>query len=180
VLHIEEIYNTHQEIRFRQYQFLYCLKNLLRMAKEPIESSKLAQVLMSMVKKNLTKATTYDIAKFLQIAHHPMAQSLIDAESKLLLTADIANRVTLYKAPIYLACTLFDPIPETARARTLLNKVATFTRATPTDLNVVVKRAFDMAIAKDEDLAEIGSHFYSRMMRKVSQAEANAEDKERR
>jgi len=106
-----------------------------------------------------------------------MAQTLIDAESKQLLTADIANRVTLYKAPVYLACTLYDPIPETARARTLLNKVASFTRATPTDLNVVVKRAFDMALAREEDVAEIGSHFYSRMMRKVTREEMNAQAK---
>lgn len=57
---------------------------------------------------------------------------------------------------------------EMARARVLLNKVATFERATPTDLNVIIQRAFELAEARNEDLAEIGSQFYSRMMRKIS------------
>jgi hypothetical protein len=130
-----------------------------------------------MVKTNLSNSTTHEVAKFLQIAHHLMGQQLIDNESKKLLTDDIANRVTLYKAPIYLACTLHDPIPETARARSLLNKAASFAKATPTDLNVVIKRSLVMALARGEDVAEIGSHFYSRMMRKVTREEEQASAK---
>lgn len=63
---------------------------------------------------------------------------------------------------------MHDEMLEMARARVLLNKVANFERATPNDLNVIIKRAFELAETRNEDLAEIGSHFYSRMMRKIS------------
>ena len=174
VLHLEEIYSKPQKTKFRQTHFLDCLSNILHMANTPIESPKLSLILSTMVKTNLQNSTTYDVAKFLQISHHSMGQKLIDSESKQLLTADVANRVTLYKAPIYLACTMHEPILETARARSLLNKVASFTRATPTDLNVVIKRSLELALQRGEDVAEIGSHFYSRMMRKVTREEEQA------
>ena len=81
----------------------------------------------------------------------------------------------LYKAPIYLACSLHDNIHEVVRARTLLNKVATFDMATPTDLNVIINQTYNLAKMRDEDLAEIGSHFYSRMMTKISKIEEDIE-----
>ena len=74
-----------------------------------------------------------------------MASELFDIQIKSTLALDLQNRVKLYKAPIYLACSLNDNIHEVVRARTLLNKVATFDMATPTDLNVIIKHTFKLA-----------------------------------
>ena len=80
------------------------------------------------------------------------------------------NRVTYYSAPAYFISNSYQnegTSYESVRARTLLNKVAGFQNATPQDLNVLIRRAFEVAEHREEDLAEIGSHIYSRMMRKI-------------
>lgn len=124
------------------------------------------------------KLSTIEVTRLLQIAHHPMAQNgLITDETKESLVQDPMNRVKLYKAPIFLACSVItqhnsDELAlESIRARSLLNKVAGFERATPTDLNIVLNQVLRLAITRDEDVAEIGSHFYSRMMKKISREE---------
>ena len=87
---------------------------------------------------------------------------------------DPKNRAKLYKAPIFLACSVIrspdtgDFILEQIKARSLLNKVASFERATPADLNVILNHAIKLAHNRSEDLAEVGSHFYARMMKKIS------------
>ena len=95
-----------------------------------------------MVRGNLHRSNTFEMARFLIIAHHPMAQNLVEPEIKQLLTNDPVERVTLYKAPVYLACSVHEGMAESTRARVLLNKVAGFEKATPTDLNCVINRAF--------------------------------------
>jgi len=90
-----------------------------------------------------------------------------------------AKRVTLFKAPIYLACTVHEPTSETFKARSLLHKVSGFNQATPTDLNVVLHQTLKLAHARNEDVSEIASHFYSRMMRKISRDEEATSAKRR-
>lgn len=113
----------------------------------PIESQKLADSLARRIKTNLFRTGSNEVAKFLEIAHHPMAQNLIDSELRKILEDDFVSRSRLFKAPIYLSCSLHEPTPEGVRARSLLNKVANFDFATPADLNVVIKRALELALA---------------------------------
>ena len=95
-----------------------------------------------MIKANLFRSNTYEIGRFLIIASHPMAKHLVEPEIKELLMNDPVERVTLYKAPIYLACSVHEGMEEKSRARVLLNKVANFEKAHPTDLNCIINRAF--------------------------------------
>ena len=53
----------------------------------------------------MEKLSTIEVTRLLQIAYHPMAQEgLVTNETKEALSEDPKNRVNLYKAPIYLAC----------------------------------------------------------------------------
>ena len=119
-----------------------------------------------MVKANISRYNSKEVARFISIAWHPNAKNLVEDEVKQLLQSDLVERVQIYKAPAYLIATAQEPVLETMRARTLLNKVVSFDRATPTDLNVIINQTLKLAVQREEDLAEIGSHFYSRMMRK--------------
>ena len=100
----------------------------------------------NMIRNNLYRTNQHLVTRFLQISHHPMAVDIIDLETRQLLAKDPIERVHLYKAPIYLACTLNDSMAESLRARILLTKVASFDRATPSDLNVIIRKAYQLAI----------------------------------
>ena len=40
---------------------------------------------------------------------------------------------------------------------------------------MIIRKTYQLAIEHGEDLAEIGSHFYSRMLKKISKEEENVE-----
>ena len=111
--------------------------------------------------------------------HHPLAIDLFAPEDRQLLIDDIEQREKLYKAPVYFVCSLVQPPIESITARTLLNKVALFDRATPTDLNVIIHRSFELALARGDDLIDISQNFYKRMMRKFLKDETSMTDKRR-
>ena len=77
-----------------------------------------------------------------------MALSLqIDTQLKDKLSSDILNRVTEYSAPAYFISSLYQNSgDEAVRARTLLNKVASFENAGPRDLDLMIRHALKVAV----------------------------------
>ena len=51
---------------------------------------------------------TTDVTRLLKLAHNPLTATLINQESKAMLEEDPFKRASLYKAPVYLACTVID------------------------------------------------------------------------
>ena len=81
--------------------------------------------------------------------------------------------------PIYLACSLNEPVVKSVQAKLLLNKVVNFERATPTDLNVIIRRVHNLALEEGNDLAEIGQYFYSHMMKRFFKEDKKLSERRR-
>ena len=66
---------------------------------------------------------------------------------------------------------------KSVQAKLLLNKVVNFERATPTDLNVIIRRVHELAVKEGDDLSEIGQYFYSHMMKRFFKEDKKLSEK---